>query len=94
MPSPNDDRSRSKDPMQDDFRAANNNRANQIGQNRSSKSSNRAGRRSKAPAPALVRGSAQDRRSSFGPRERKPPPRLGLARLLSASAQNRRSYPR
>lgn len=32
MPSPNDDRSRSKDPMQDDFRATNDNRSKQIGE--------------------------------------------------------------
>lgn len=32
MPTPNDDRSRAKDPMQDDFRDANNNRSKQIGE--------------------------------------------------------------
>jgi len=32
MPTPNDDRSRSKDPMQDDFRAGINNRSKQIGE--------------------------------------------------------------
>lgn len=43
MPSPNDDRSRAKDPMQDDFRAANNNRSAQIGQNKQQQEQQQSG---------------------------------------------------